>query len=390
MKPINVLIVEQNILARQALARILRRQPPFNVSGVFGNIEEIESKVRQSNPDAIMLDIESNNGLDILENLKTSFPNCPVIVLSRRTPEGAKMVLSALEAGALDFITKPRIGQNLLFANNHFTKRLIPILKMTSRVHGQPEKSDRKFKNNMKGSEARSVSVSDIKKYNPKVMVIGACTGGPAALTNLIGELPDNLNIPVVIVQHFPKYFTAELAELLDKRSKLKVREAYEGAPLNAGDVYIAPGGYHCEINGWGCKPVLKIHRGPRELNDRPSINNLFRSAANIFGRNVMALILSGHGEDGLEGVKAVKRAGGLVIVQHPDSAVVPDLPNMILNSGFGDFKFVTDELIETLRRMIKVKADDDLTELSGNRKLGYADIARNEISGKSFSLLNN
>lgn len=384
MKPINVLIVEKNILARQAILRILRQQPPFNVSGVFGNIEEIENKFRELNPDAILIDLESNEGLGILDSLKTKFPNCPVIVLSRRTKEGAKVALSALEAGAIDIITKPRLGQNLLFAKDHFTKRLIPILKMTSRLRDQAERSQVKYESLGGDTEALIVSVDDIKKYNPRVLVIGACTGGPNALINLIGELPDNLSIPVVIVQHFPKYFTAELAEILDKRSKLKVKEAYEGAPLKAGTVYIAPGGYHCEISGWSCKPVLKIHRGPRELNDRPSINNLFRSAANIFGHSVLAVILSGHGEDGLDGVKAVKRAGGLVIVQHPESAIVPDLPLMILESGFGDFKFFIDELTDALQSM--TTAEDNSYRSSGKRKLGHDSTANNKLYQENLS----
>lgn len=384
MKAINVLIVEQNILARQAIVRTLRQHPPFNVSGVFGNVEQIEKKVRESNPNAILLDIETNDGLEILKSLKTRFPNCPVIVLSRRTPEGAKRALSALEAGAVDFITKPRMGQNLLFAGNHFAKRLIPILRMASRLQNQAEVPKTKYNRQAEHTEADRVSLSDLKIYRPRIMVIGACTGGPKALTNLIEGLPENLNIPVVIVQHFPKYFTAELADMLDKRSKLKVREAYEGAPLKAGTVYIAPGGYHSEISGWSCKPVLKVHRGPRELNDRPSINNLFRSASNIFGRNVLAVILSGHGEDGLEGVKAVKRAGGLVIVQHPDSAIVPDLPLMILDSGFGDFKFFTEELTDALRKINK--EDNAPSKSSGNRKSGIGSSVKNELYQEKLS----
>ncbi|MGK7369307.1 MAG: CheB methylesterase domain-containing protein, partial [Candidatus Halalkalibacterium sp. M3_1C_030] len=260
----------------------------------------------------------------------------------------------------------------------------IPILRMASRLQNQAEVPKTKYNRQAEHTEADRVSLSDLKIYRPRIMVIGACTGGPKALTNLIEGLPENLNIPVVIVQHFPKYFTAELADMLDMRSKLKVREAYEGAPLKAGTVYIAPGGYHSEISGWSCKPVLKVHRGPRELNDRPSINNLFRSASNIFGRNVLAVILSGHGEDGLEGVKAVKRAGGLVIVQHPDSAIVPDLPLMILDSGFGDFKFFTEQLTDALRKINK--EDNAPSKSSGNRKSGIGSSVKNELYQEKLS----
>jgi len=352
MKPIKVLIIEQNILARQAIAGTLRKHAPFKVTGVFGNVGQVEKKVRDSSPDVILLDIESNEGLRILEGLKTDFPRCPVVVLSRRTPEGAELALSALEAGALDFITKPRLGQNLLFASRHFTKRLIPIIQMSARLKDENRESGHKIARLIEDPKKAGVSGKDMKARKPKVLVIGACTGGPTALTELVSALPENFDIPIVVVQHFPKYYTAELAEVLNRRSKLTVREAGEGALLQAGMVWIAPGGFHCEISGWSCKPFLKVHRGPRELDVRPSINNLFRSAANIFGRDVLAVLLSGHGEDGFEGIKSVKRAGGTVIVQHPDSAQVPELPLKALNSGLADYKFFPEKIAELVNEI--------------------------------------
>jgi two-component system chemotaxis response regulator CheB len=355
MKPIKVLIVEQNILARQAIAGTLRKHAHFKVTGVFGNSGQVEKKVRDSNPDVILLDIESADGLEILKALKADFPQCPVVVLSRRTPEGAKLAIAALEAGALDFVTKPKLGQNLLFASRHFTKRLIPIVQLSARL--QHKDSDAQLTTDSITQDSENVSVSEkkLRARKPRVMVIGACTGGPAALSKLIAALPEDFDIPVVVVQHFPKYYTAELAEVLDRRSKLKVREADEGARLKPGTVWIAPGGFHCEISGWSCKPFLKVHKGPRELGVRPSINNLFRSAANVFERDVMAVLLSGHGEDGFEGIKDVKRAGGLVIAQHPDSALVPDLPLMALNSGLADYKYIPEKMADRLKEIYDV-----------------------------------
>lgn len=347
MKPIKVLIVEQNILARQAIAATLRKHAPFKVAGVFGNVEQIEKKVKELNPDVILLDIESHDGIQILKGLRTDFPKCPVIVLSRRTPEGAKLALGALEAGALDFITKPRLGQNLLFASQHFTKRLIPITEMAARLRGISSESGFNATRLMDDADSNSVRNKAPKTRKPKVLVIGACTGGPVALMKLISALPENFDIPTVIVQHFPKYYTARLAEMLDRESKVKVREAGDGARLKAGTVWIAPGGYHCEISGWSCKPFLKVHRGARELDVRPSINILFRSAANIFGRDVLAVLLSGHGEDGFEGIKSVNKAGGMVIVQHPESALVADLPKRALHSGLVDFQYVPEKMAE-------------------------------------------
>lgn len=357
MKPINVLIIEQNILARQAIRGTLRKYSQFNVTGAFGDVDQIENKVKNLNPDIILLDIEAKEGLDLLKNLKNSFPDCPVIVLSRRTREGAKLALEALEIGALDFITKPRLGQNLLFASGHFKKRLIPIIEMTARLYAVEGESGQTRRKLIQDSGRKSLRRKDLKRPKPRVLVIGACTGGPAALSELISQLPENFDIPIVIVQHFPKYFTAELAEMLNRKTSLEVKEAVEGAKLEPGTVWIAPGGYHCEISGWSCKPVLTVHKGPRELDARPSINNLFRSAVNIYGKEILAILLSGHGEDGYEGLKCVNRAGGLVMVQHPDSALVPDLPRQALKSGLADYQLSPGRIAELLTEISGAKS---------------------------------
>lgn len=349
MKPINVLIIEQNILARQAIAGTLRKHSRFNVVGVFGDVAQIENKVKNTNPDVILLDIESKEGLDLLDSLINSFPKCPVIVLSRRTPEGAGLALAALEAGALDIITKPRLGQNLLFASSHFSKRLIPIVEMAVRLQGKKSDSAGNKRRLVEDTQGEVRKKKDLKRNKPRVLVIGACTGGPVALKELISQLPDKFDIPIVVVQHFPKYFTAELTNVLNRRSKLRVEEAVEGGRLEPGTVWIAPGGYHCETSGWSCKPFLKVHKGPRELDTRPSINNLFRSAVNIYGEDVLAILLSGHGEDGIEGIKSVKRAGGLVMVQHPDSALVPDLPGKALKFGLADYRLSPGKMAKML-----------------------------------------
>lgn len=355
MKPINVLIIEQNILARQAIAGTLRKHSHFNVAGVFGDVEQIENKVKHANPDVILLDIESSEGLELLKNLKKSFPSCPVIVLSRRTPEGAKLALTALEAGALDFITKPRLGQNLLFASRHFTKRLIPIVEMAVRQHDKENNFTHIKEKLVEDPQEKTLRKKDLKRRKPRVMVIGACTGGPLALAELISHLPEKIDIPIVVVQHFPKYFTSELADLLNRKSKVNIEEAFEGGRLEPGTVWIAPGGYHCEISGWSCKPFLKAHKGPRELDARPSINNLFRSATNIYGRDVLAILLSGHGEDGFEGLKSVKRAGGMAIVQHPASALVPDLSRQAVKYGLADYRLSPEKMANMITELVGV-----------------------------------
>jgi two-component system chemotaxis response regulator CheB len=342
MSQIKVLIVDKNILVRQAIAGILRKDSRFKVFGIYGQKDLIGKSIEDTKPDVVLLDIESSDSLEVLSSLETKHPELPVVVLSPRTTEGAKLALAALKLGAIDFITKPRFNRSLLFAGRHLNKRLIPILRTA--VKAKSAKRARTIKDKSSTSlqfpfsETPALGNNLSRKRMPKVIIIGACTGGPKALSTLISGLPEDFHIPVVVAQHLPRYYTSELANNLDKESAISVEEAYEDAPLRPGKVWITPGGYHSEITMWNCKPFLRMHKGPREEGDRPSINNLFRSASGIFGRDILGIILSGRGKDGVEGAGIVSRSGGIMIVQDPDSALVPELPAKVIQNGYADF----------------------------------------------------
>lgn len=365
-----MLIVDKNILVRQAIACILRKDSHFKVFGIYGDEGQIERSIRETNPDIVLLDIESSDSLELLNNLELNWPELPVVVLSPRTRSGAKISLAALQEGAVDFITKPRFSRSLLFAGRHLNKRLVPILKTAAKTKSRDRSArvKKKIRTSLQLSFSESQYWGDklAGKRMPKVIVIGSCTGGPKALSTLISGLPADFHIPVVVVQHLPKYYTAELANNLDKESAISVEEAYEDAPLRPGKVWITPGGYHSEITMWNCKPFLRLHRGPREEGDRPSINNLFRSASSTFGNDVLGIILSGRGNDGLEGAGNIKRSGGLIIVQDPDSALVPDLPDIIIENGYADYTCHIDKMAAQLINLWSKDTSSKFKDRSG------------------------
>lgn len=217
----------------------------------------------------------------------------------------------------------------MLFAEHHFRKRLLPLID---------EIALRKYENDILNDfqqelrQAVTQLVPGESAYNQfSVLVIGGCTGGPAALFKIFEHLNSDLSVPVVLVQHCPKIYTRELAKELHKSTDISVREAYNEAELKPGVAWIAPGGYHLEIQQEGKRPVLKVHKGLRINGVRPSIDVLFRSASRLYGERVLGIVLSGSGADGLGGAESIQNNGGTILVQDPKTALAGSLPKAVL-----------------------------------------------------------
>lgn len=354
MKKNKVLIIENDVLVRQSIANILHDTEGFSVAGMTFLKEREADALLSSDPDVILMNVENveSDDFDNFRWLNKEFPGLPVVLLSPRDEEGGRAVIEALQMGAVDFITKPRQAASLLFAGRHLSKRVVPIVTaavylsdsagtaaLTPEIQNAISDYQRALEHMFSETERES-------KLKPaRLLVIGGCTGGPQALFSIIPNLPADLDVPVVIVQHLPSRFTKVFAEALNERSSLEVKEAYDGATLAPGTVWIAPGGYHTEVRNDGYQMKLRTHRGPRELGVRPSINVLFRSAAALYGPEALGLILSGHGLDGISGAKAINIAGGTVLIQDPHSSLAPDLPLKVIQSGISNLYFSSDKL---------------------------------------------
>lgn len=356
-----VLIIDSDIMARRAIAGILHKTSEFEIIEINEDVNKAEEAILNSNPEVVLLNIEGieSDGFSVLIALRNRFPKLPIVILSVRNEKGAETTITALEKGAVDFITKPETHLSVLFADNHLRKRLVPSIKAASQINNL----DNIFPKKTEFTEypydeliSRAISQNFI---STNLVVIGGCMGGPHALFSIIPQLPENLPVPVVIAQHFPKIYTKFLADQLDLKSKITVREAYNETRLTPGIVWIAPGGYHTEIVRGENGALLNIHRGPRKNFARPSIDLLFNSAAYSYKKEVLGIILSGCGFDGVEGCQTIRNHSGQIIVQDPRDSLAPEMPLNVLKRGLANDYFSAHELPLAISNRMKINEKD-------------------------------
>jgi two-component system chemotaxis response regulator CheB len=337
METIKVLIIDKNILVRRAITTILQKQKQFHVFWLHEDFNNVEAMVRSKQPDIVLLSIDNieDEGLDILQKINAEFNSLPVIVISPRNEEGARAAITALRLGATDFITKPDSKNLILFAERHLKKRLDPLLNAVYKIRERQDMDHLMLETLTQPQKSfGNLNTDKIDQHPAEIVVMGGCTGGVQALFSILNQLPEDLAMPVVVVQHLPRTYTGYLATCLDSYCNIAVREAQNGDKLEAGAVYIVPGGYQCEVKQSTEGIVALVHRGPRENNMRPSIDVLFRSAAKIYGSKALGILLSGCGIDGLSGAEQIKKHSGQIIVQDPRSSIAPDLALSAISRG--------------------------------------------------------
>ena len=354
MESIKVLIIDENVLVRRAITKVLTDYDVFEVCWLADKSKNITEVIEQNYPDVILLSIDDmeSPGFTILSSLRMSFPNLPVIAVTPRSDEGAEAAINALRLGALDFISKPAHNNLILFAERHLEKRLGPIIKAAKKIRERSHLNDEILKSLVHPQKTfEQISSDPTSGTSAELVVMGGCTGGTQTLFALVSALPANLDVPVVIVQHLPRIYTRYLALKLDSVSDVSVREVQDGVLLEDGDVWLAPGGYQCEVSLSGYQKVLKTHRGMRENNMRPSIDILFRSAAKVYGKKTLGVLLSGCGYDGLSGAEDIRNAGGQIIVQDPRTAIAAELPLAAIRNGLSQEYYSPEEIASEITK---------------------------------------
>ncbi len=332
--PIRVLIVDDSAIVRDVLADRLSRFPDIEIIGVAPDPFIARDKIVLLKPDVITLDIEMPrlDGLSFLERLMAYYP-MPVIIVSSVTSSDKHAAIKALELGAFDVVSKPGgaisvgdIVDDIAFkirqayaVRDSYAVRRVDFNKRY--VDGKPR---------IKPQEGASLSAV---RTTDKLICIGASTGGTVALEFLLQRLPSNLP-PILIVQHMPPTFTRQFAERLNGLSALAVKEAEDGEIISAGTAYIAPGGQHLVLERRGASLYARLNQEERVQFQRPSVDVLFNSAAELAGRNVIAALLTGMGKDGAEGLCALKKAGGITLAQDEASSVVWGMPRAAIDMG--------------------------------------------------------
>jgi two-component system, chemotaxis family, protein-glutamate methylesterase/glutaminase len=352
MRRTRVLVVDDSSVIRRLLTDILSADPQIEVVGTAPNATLALAKIQQSMPDVVTLDVEMPdvNGLELLVQIRKLAPKLAVIMFSALTQRAAATTLEALALGATDYVTKPAGTGSREASIEQVRRELLPKIKILGRVPG---------------AGATPVATSEVKLTRPpttaprrserlEVVAVGSSTGGPNALAALFQEIPANLPVPVVIVQHMPPLFTEMLATRLGATCKLRFREAHDGDELGPGGVWIAPGDHHMRVVREGNKVKVALNREPPENSCRPAVDVLFRSVAATFGAHSLAVVLTGMGQDGLRGCESIRAAGGQIIVQDEATSVVWGMPGYVARAGMAEKILpLGDIAAELLRRAV-------------------------------------
>jgi two-component system chemotaxis response regulator CheB len=338
-----VLVVDDSATIRSILTSVLGRDEEVRVVATAANGEQALARLQETPPDVVLLDVEMPvmDGLETLRRVRKQHPRLPVVMFSSLTERGARATLEALVAGANDYVAKPA-GGNPEEITARIRTELIPKIKA---VHRRRDPLSPQQTGPKRPGIASADSAGGLPGERPAriasrpiaLIVMGVSTGGPSALAEVLPSFVGPASPPVVIVQHMPAEFTKPLAERLAKICGRPVREAVDGQLLSNGDVLLAPGGLHVEIGRAGEGLRVTHNRGQPENSCRPSVDVLFRSAARVCGSEVLAVILTGMGSDGLIGSGMVSAAGGRVIAQDEATSVVWGMPGQVVRAGLAD-----------------------------------------------------
>lgn len=331
MLPVRVLIIDDSVTVRKQLCDMLANCREIEVAGIASSGATGLARIPQINPDVVTLDVEmpGMTGLETLAEIRRLYPRIPVIMVSVMTELGAAVAVRALATGAADYVVRPGENARLNGAAEQVREELIGKILTLSGEAAIARPTAANLGQRIFRPTSRPCSFG--------VLAVGSSTGGPTALATLIGDLPEDIAVPVLVVQHMPPVFTRFLAERLNTQSKLRVREAEQGVKLAPGEVWIAPGDYHLTIARGAGEPIIVLNQEAPENSCRPAVDVMFRSVAEIFGPRTLAIVLTGMGSDGARGAMHIREAGGEVLVQDKASSVVWGMPGAVVCAGAAD-----------------------------------------------------
>ncbi|MGB8138396.1 MAG: chemotaxis response regulator protein-glutamate methylesterase [Pseudolabrys sp.] len=342
---IRVMLVDDAVVVRGLFARWVEAEPDLEVVATLRTGRDAVNQLERVDPDVVVLDVDMPelDGIAALPLLLEKKRDLVVIMASTLTRRNAEISLRALALGAADYIPKPGSNREVS-ASTAFRRDLIEKIRQlglrAKRLrHGIKARVSRPHKSAPSivpaAEEITPLRLRQMPLTPPRVLVIGASTGGPQALNRLVVQIDTVIQrAPVLITQHMPPTFTAVLAEHLARVSKFPVREASGGEEVNAGAIYLAPGGKHLKVERRDDMAVIAIDDGPMVNFCKPAVDPLFASAAQVWGSKVLALVLTGMGSDGLAGAKEIVAAGGHVIAQDEETSVVWGMPGQVTNAG--------------------------------------------------------
>lgn len=353
MKRVRVLIVDDSALMREVLTEVLSQDPVIEVIGSAPDPIVARDKIKQLNPDVLTLDVEMPrmDGLTFLDKLMQGHP-MPVLMVSSLTEKDCETTLRALELGAVDFVTKPKL--DIRSGTLEHAEEIVDKVKMAAgaRVRQRVASSSCASSRVSNSNADTSVQPSQtLLKTTHKVLALGASTGGTEALVRLLTALPAD-SPGTVIVQHMPAGFTRSFAGRLDSLCRMRVKEAQDGDRVLPGHALLAPGDFQMEVMRSGANTVVKVFHGQPVNRHRPSVDVLFHSCAQALGSNAVGAILTGMGADGAHGLLAMRQAGAHTVAQDEASCVVFGMPKEAIALGAAEEVTSLDTMAPVLLRL--------------------------------------
>ncbi len=350
-KTIRVLIVDDSALIRNVMTEILSQDPEIEVVGAAPDPYVAREKIKALHPDVLTLDVEmpKMDGLTFLQKLMAGHP-MPVVMVSSLTEQGAATTLKALEAGAVDFVTKPTL--DIQHGMSDLARQIIFKVKAAGQAKVKKRSPPAESHERIKTLAVQSAMI----KTTDTIIAIGASTGGTEALRELLEVLPPNTP-PIIMTQHMPERFTKSFADRLNELCQIHVKEAQEGDSVIPGQALLAPGNYHMELRRSGARYFVSLNQDPPVNRHRPSVDVMFRSVARYAGGNSLGVILTGMGNDGAAGMLEMKQVGAFNLAQDEASCVVFGMPKEAIRAGGVDKILPLKDLPSAMLAHLKTKS---------------------------------
>jgi two-component system chemotaxis response regulator CheB len=365
MKKIKVLIVDDSAFMRKLIQEILSETSFIEVIGTARNGEDAIKKIKGLHPDVVTMDIEMPvlNGLKALQIIMEEHP-VPVVMLSSTTQEGTENAILSIQYGAADFIEKPsgNISLDLYKVKEELVQKVILASKVNlqqlakNSSYGKSTTNSSKDYSKIRPKERnKNVQTHSLGLPVKKLICIGTSTGGPRALQHVITQLPENLNAPVLVVQHMPAGFTKSLANRLDSLSAIAVKEAEDGERVKKGMVYIAPGGYHLKVRQNGGDLFIELDgTTPPRNGHRPSVDVMFESISRIHDYTKISVIMTGMGADGSQGLIELKKNGEVkAIAESSETCIVFGMPKAAIATNLVDEIHDVENIAEAILKYV-------------------------------------
>ena len=363
---VRVLVVDDSVVVRRIICSAVEADPNLILAGSAPNGRIALERLNQWNPDVVTLDIEmpEMDGIETLRHIRATHPNLPVIMCSTLTERGAAITIDALLAGANDYVTKDVRAASSLDPREGFRTELVSKIKQFFNLNQAPPVSpvaETKPKSTVPSFVLSSPASGAVRQR--EIVVIGVSTGGPNALTEILPLFPADFPLPILIVQHMPPMFTRLFADRLNTLCRIHVEEASAGRLLEPGLALIAPGDHHMTVKRIDRTVRVVLNQDAPENSCRPAVDVMFRSVHEVYQGAVIAVVLTGMGQDGLRGVEVLKPSGATVLVQDEATSVVWGMPGFVARAGLADRVLPLREIVPEILSMQNIKKQERYDE---------------------------